>query len=93
MVLNRINGYHPDGKALEVDWPCHRPRSVHHLDVSILEATRKAKKGPPKDRMAADSRKGNEADGKDLERQGLADVEGLCCGSTPYKAKWACVRI
>lgn len=66
---------------------CPSPRCVY------TRSHKESEKGSPKDRMAADSRKGNEADGKDLERQGLADVEGLCCGPTPYKAKWACVRI
>ena len=76
---------------LEVDWPCHPARSLHHQDRPILDARGQAKEGPPKDHVAADSGEGNKADGKDLERhschgKGSADVEGLRLCPTCHQA-------
>jgi len=55
----------------------------------------KARKGPNRDYMVADSRERNEADGEDLEQhsghsKGPADVEGLCCYATcpPPQSNW-----
>ena len=61
---------------------CYPPRSLHHQDRPTLDARGKAKEGPPKDHVAADSGEGHETDGKELEQhsshgKGLVDVEVL----------------
>ena len=44
-VWNQIHGYHPNEEVLEVDWPCHPPRSLHRQDCLALDTRRKAKEG------------------------------------------------
>ena len=44
-VCNRIHGYLPNEETLEVDWPCHPPRSLHHQDCLALDTRGKGKEG------------------------------------------------
>ena len=48
-MWNRINGYHPDEETLEVDWPCHPPRSFHCKNCYALDARRETQAGSPQD--------------------------------------------
>lgn len=80
---------HPDEEALEVDWPCHPPRNLHHQDHPALGGRGKVKEGPS---CGGRWGEGNEADWEDLEQQlshsshgeGLADVEGSRCCPTHH---------
>ena len=80
-MWNRTNGYHPDEETLEVDWPCHPPRSFHCKNCYALDARRETQAGSPQDHMATDSWEGNKGDGEDLgghqvHGKGSPDVEG-----------------
>ena len=86
-MRNRINDYHPDGETLEVDWPCHPPRSFHCKNCYALDARRETQAGSPQDHMATDSWEGNKGDGEDLgghqvHGKGSPDVEGTRCCPT-----------
>ena len=86
-MWNRINGYHPDEETLEVDWPCHPPRSFHCKNCYALDARRETQAGSPQDHMATDSWEGNKGDGEDLgghqvHGKGSPDVEGTRCCPT-----------
>jgi len=83
---------HPNEEALEVDWPCHPPRSLHCQDACLALDTRgKAKEGSSEDHLAADGGERNATDGKDLEQhfshgEGPAEVEGSRCCPTRHPA-------
>ena len=77
----------PDEETLEVDWPCHPPRSFHCKNCYALDARREMQAGSPQDHMATDSWEGNKGDGEDLgghqvHGKGSPDVEGTRCCPT-----------
>ena len=73
-------GYHPDERMLEVDWPGHSSRSFHCENSLTMDARRETQEGLPQDHVVTDSRERNQGDGEDLGwhqayGKGSADVE------------------